>query len=161
MPGWFLPTSVFNFMNLSLSGLTIADHNQQYSKYCAKTVSIIITADLDFLILHNRSYFLALVWAKEESQQPVISGNTALLLGVGSTWAICSCQIHRDRTGNHSRRSPRGCTDSWRRWDSSCASCWCTPRCRCPAWPAYRPYPRTTSLWKEKGNAVLISAIKL
>lgn len=48
-------------MNLSLSGLTIADHNQQYSKYCAKTVSIIITADLDFLILHNRSYFLALV----------------------------------------------------------------------------------------------------
>lgn len=55
----------------------------------------------------------------------------------------------------HSPHSLRGCTDSWRRWDSSGASFWCSPRYRCLCRPAYHLCPRTTSLRKKhSGGAV-------
>lgn len=55
----------------------------------------------------------------------------------------------------HSPRSLRGCTDSWRRWDSSGASCWCTPRYRCLCGPAYRLCPQTASLeYERRGEAI-------
>lgn len=71
-----------------------------------------------------------------------------------AAWINCSCLMYRlrQRTESwrkHSLHSQRGCTDSWRRWDSSGASCWCNPRYRCLSGPAYHPYPQTTSLQKN------------
>lgn len=67
---------------------------------------------------------------------------------------ILPLQRRSDRKQKDSLRSPRGCTGSWRRWDSSGASCWYNPRCRCLYGPVYPLCPQTATLFKaEAGGA--------